>query len=157
MPQSLTRVIWSWFAGLLLFSGCSHEGTIVRKEFVPSPFYGSLGIRGLYRFEVRCRDGEIRRQVVSADVFANYGPGDYFVDRSQRLSSPEAPAEGPTPAVTTPFMIALALRPVEQYGSRFPSIPTAWIEPAASPSHDHIGEPGRVPSGGEESERRSGN
>ena len=144
MSQSVARVVLICFAGMLVLSGCSYEGQIVRKQFTPSPFYSALGVRGLYRFEVRCRDGEIRRQVVSADVFAEYAPGDYFADRSQRHVSPEPPAEGPRAEGTAPFMILLALRPLEGYGSRLPSIPTAWVEPAASPSSE----------GSEESRRR---
>lgn len=148
MSQSVTRVMLSCFAGALVLSGCSYEGRIVRKQFTPLPFYASLGVRGLYRFEVRCRDGEIRRQVVSADVFADYRTGDYFTNHPQRLASPAPPAEGPQSEVTAPFMIKLALRPLEQYGSRFPSIPTAWVEPAASPSNDRVVGSRQAPTGG---------
>jgi hypothetical protein len=140
--------MWSCFACALILSGCSYEGRIVRTEFTPLPFYSSLGVRGLYRFEVRCRDGEIRRQIVSADVFAEYAAGDYFANRPRGPASPAPPAEGPRSEVTTPFMILLALRPLEEYGSRFPSIPTAWVEPAASASVDGADESRQTPGNG---------
>jgi len=130
--------MFSCVACAAILSGCSYEGRIVRKQFTPLPFYASLGVRGLYRFEVRCRDGQIHRQVVSADVFADYKPGDYFSDRPQQISSPAPPAEGPHTTVPAHFMIALALRPLEHYGTRYPSIPTAWVEPAAPPSSDRV-------------------
>jgi hypothetical protein len=130
--------MFSCIACVAILSGCSYEGKIVRKEFKPLPFYSALGVRGLYRFEVRCRDGQIRRQVVSANVYADYKPGDYFSDRPEQISSPAPPAEGPHPAVAARFMIMLALRPLQEYGPHFPSVPTAWVEPAASPSNDRV-------------------
>ena len=138
MSQSVRRVMLSCFICAVIFSGCSYEGRIVRKQFTPLPFYASLGVRGLYRFDVRCRDGQIRRQVVSANVYADYKPGDYFSDRGQQISSPAPPAEGPRATVPARFMIALALRPLQQYGPHYASIPTAWVEPAASPAKDSV-------------------
>lgn len=138
MSQPVTRLMFSCIACVAILSGCSYEGKIVRKEFKPLPFYSALGVRGLYRFEVRCRDGQIRRQVVSANVYADYKPGDYFSDRPEQISSPAPPAEGPHPAVAARFMIMLALRPLQEYGPHFPSVPTAWVEPAASPSNDRV-------------------
>lgn len=139
MSQSVARVILTCFAGVLVLSGCSYEGRIVRKQFTPLPFYSSLGVKGLYRFEVRCRDGEIRQQVVSADVFADYKTGDYFADRAQHLASPAPPAEGPDTAVPAHFMIMLALRPLEHHGPHYASIPTAWVDPAPSSSNERTG------------------
>jgi hypothetical protein len=130
--------MFSCVACMVILSGCSYEGKIVRKEFKPLPFYSALGVKGLYRFDVRCRDGQIRRQVVSANVYADYKAGDYFSDRPQQISSPAAPAEGPPPSVPARFMIMLALRPLQQYGPHYASIPTAWVEPAASLSNDHV-------------------
>jgi hypothetical protein len=128
--------MFSCAASMVILSGCSYEGRIVRKEFKPLPFYSALGVKGLYRFDVRCRDGQIRRQVVSANVYADYKAGDYFTDRPQEISSPAPPAEGPHSAAPARFMIALALRPLQQYGPHYASIPTAWVEPAASSSND---------------------
>ena len=131
--------------GLAVLCGCSNEGKIVRKEFRPLPFYSALGVRGLYRFEVRCRDGQVRRQVVSAGVYADYRVGDYFDDHPRQFSSPAPPAKGPRPTVTPPFMIKLALRPLEEYGPHYAAIPTAWIDQAAPPPDDRLAESGRAP------------
>jgi len=148
MSQSVRGVMLCCFASALILSACSYEGRIVRKEFAPSPFYSALGLRGLYRFEVRCRDGQIRRQVVSADVFANYRLGEYFSDRAPSGSSPAPPAEGPHATPPAHFMIALALRPIERYGRRYSSIPTAWVESAPVPSNGRVdGQGGALPAG----------
>ncbi len=144
MSQFMRHLTLVCLLGFAVLCGCSNEGKIVRKEFRPLPFYSALGVRGLYRFEVRCRDGQVRRQNVSAGVYADYRVGDYFTDQAQRLSSPAPPAEGPPPKVAPPFMIMLALRPLEEYGPHYAAIPTAWIEQAAPPPDDRTAEPGRA-------------
>lgn len=70
-------------ATLLLVTGCAYEGTVVRKEFRPLPFSDSLGIAGFYYFELRDRDGMLHHQMVTPEVFAEYGVGGYFNDLAQ--------------------------------------------------------------------------
>lgn len=64
----------------IIYSGCAYQGTVVRKEFHPLPFYESLGLEGIYRFDLRDRSGQIHSQMVNATVFANFEVGDYFDD-----------------------------------------------------------------------------
>lgn len=110
--------------GILLLAGCAHEGTVVRKEFRPLPFRDSLGIEGIYRFEVRDREGYVHRQMVSPEVFANYRVGDYFNDRAQPPSRPRAPG-GPQ------LLGRPQLRTLEEYG-------THYREPAAVPAEEGL-------------------
>src|SRR5450432_1375808 len=98
----------------LLLSGCAYQGTVVRKDFRPLPFLYSLGLEGIYRFEVRDRDGQIRDQMVTADVFDNYEVGDHFND----LAAP--PSRGRTPAGPKPMLIPTR-RPLQQYGTPYRS------------------------------------
>jgi hypothetical protein len=99
---------------LLSLPGCAYEGTIVRKEFRPLPFIDSLGVPGIFRFEVRDRAGRVHHQMVSATVFTRYEAGDYFNDRQP----PPAPAfRFPTPGPRFP-PIAPA-KPLQDYGTRY--------------------------------------
>jgi hypothetical protein len=69
-----------FFTAVILLSGCAFEGVIVEKRFRPLPFPDSLGVDGMYNFQLRDHAGQIHSQMVTADVFANYRVGDYFND-----------------------------------------------------------------------------
>jgi hypothetical protein len=92
--------------------GCANQGTIVRKQFRPFPFPISLGLEGLYRFEVRDRAGQIRSQMVTPDVFDQYEVGDYFNDRKPAPASrrPAGPAYRITPSRP---------RQLQEYGTHY--------------------------------------
>ena len=98
----------------ILLSGCANQGTVVRKDYRELPFLYSLGVEGIYRFEVRDRDGHIRDQMVSPEVFANYQEGDYFNDLAAPPSRWRAPT-GPAP------MVIPVRRPLEEYGTHYRS------------------------------------
>lgn len=86
---------------ILILSGCAYEGTVVRKEFRPLPFYDSLGIEAIYHFELRDRAGQIHSQMVTPQVFAAYEVGDYFNDLqlpAHELPTAPSPIMGPFPS-----------------------------------------------------------
>ena len=63
-----------------LLSGCAVHGVVLHKSFTPLPFQYSLGIEGIYRFELR--DGtRTFSQMVPARVYFSYAVGDEFDDR----------------------------------------------------------------------------
>jgi hypothetical protein len=95
----------------LFFAGCAYEGTVVRKEYRPLPFSYSLGIDGIYKFELRDRAGRIHSQLVTPLVFANYEIGDYFNDL-QPLP-PDAFQRGPAPL--EPPMLRPPVRGTPEY------------------------------------------
>jgi hypothetical protein len=72
--------IIAYLAATAFLSGCAFEGVVVEKRFRPFPFYDSVGVDGIYKFELRDRAGQIHSQMVIADVFASYEVGDYFND-----------------------------------------------------------------------------
>ena len=76
----MRRTIISYFVIATLFSGCAYDGVIVEKRFRPLPFPDSLGLDAMYNFHLRDSAGQIHSQMVTADVFASYGVGDYFND-----------------------------------------------------------------------------
>jgi len=65
-----------------LLIACAYQGTIVQKAGRPLPFAYSLGIDASYKFALRDRLGQVRWQLVSAEVFNSYRIGDYFNDES---------------------------------------------------------------------------
>lgn len=98
----------------LLLAGCAPQGTILRKEFRPLPFSESLGIPGIFRFELRDREGHIRSQMVTPEVFAQYEVGEYFNDREKpkfRGETPGRPEGLPQPV--------LRPRPLQDYGTPY--------------------------------------
>lgn len=98
----------------ILLSGCANQGTLVRKDYRELPFFYSLGVEGIYRFELRDRDGHIRDQMASAEVFANYEEGEHFND----LAAP--PSRGRAPTGAEPMVIP-ARRPLEELGTHYRS------------------------------------
>lgn len=63
-----------------LLIACAYQGTIVQKAGHPLPFAYSFGTDASYKFAIRDRLGNVRWQLVSADVFYTYEVGDYFND-----------------------------------------------------------------------------
>ncbi len=74
----LTRLLW--LPLFPIFLACAHDGTVVRKEFRPLSACLSYGIEGIYNFVLRGRDGVLRSQMVTREVYSRYQPGDYFND-----------------------------------------------------------------------------
>lgn len=108
----MRSTIITYFAVAALFSGCAYEGVIVEKRFRPAPFYDSMGIDGIYKFQLRDASGQIHSQMVTPDVFASYEVGDYFND----LQAP--PARGSkdfksVPAPPPPEMNQVPYQPVK--------------------------------------------
>jgi len=80
-PSHRTLGLGLHFAACILFlSGCAFQGVVIEKRFRPLPFYDSLGMDGIYKFELRDRAGHVRTQMVTPQVFAAYEVGDYFSD-----------------------------------------------------------------------------
>ncbi|MDP9254423.1 MAG: hypothetical protein M3O66_05735 [Verrucomicrobiota bacterium] len=69
-----------YLAAVALLSGCAFQGVIVEKRFRPLPFPDSLGVDGMYNFQLRDRAGQIHSQMVTPEVFSLYEVGDYFDD-----------------------------------------------------------------------------
>lgn len=118
-PEALQLILMRALAticsvAVLFLMGCAHEGTIVRKQFRPLPFEYSLGVPGIFRFEVRDRAGHVQSQMVSATVFARYEVGDYFDDR-QPLPPPAFRVTAPAPR----FPPMAPPRPLQEYGTRY--------------------------------------
>ena len=74
------QIFFLWVAAFALFTSCAYEGVIVRKTTEPVASSLSLGVDMSYRFDLKDRVGNIRSQLVSAEVFQAYHPGDYFYD-----------------------------------------------------------------------------
>jgi hypothetical protein len=72
--------IMVYLAAATLLSGCAFEGVIVEKRSRPLPFPDSLGVDGIYDFQLRDRAGQIHSQMVIPEVFSLYEAGDYFDD-----------------------------------------------------------------------------
>ena len=90
------------------------RGVVVQKSFKPTPLSHSLGLEGIYKFEVRDEKNRVRRQMVTAAVYQAYEIGDDFdpsgtpptvEERTARLAAAEAklqpvlediPAEAPS-------------------------------------------------------------
>lgn len=117
----------SLFACGLLVSGCAYQGTVMAKEFRALPFLGSLGLKGIYRFELRDRDGQLRHQMVTPNVFANYEVGEYFNDL-------QVPRWGPTKP--EPMMIPALPPPLQEYST--PYWPVKSKARIASPERDLV-------------------
>jgi len=66
------------FLPALFLASCANEGTIVRKDSRPYPFYHSLGVEGAYTFLLRDQTGVVHRQMVTAEVFDAYAEGQYL-------------------------------------------------------------------------------
>lgn len=98
----------------LALSSCAQEGTVVRKEFRPLPFPDSLGVLGIFRFEIQDREGHIHRQMVTPAVFARYRVGDYFNDREVPVFRAE-PTARPAPWLNP----GLERRPLDNYGTPY--------------------------------------
>ncbi len=77
----MSRLIVILFvAAALIISGCAFNGVVVEKRFRPLPFPDSLGIDGIYNFQIRDSAGQVYSQMVTSEVFASYRVGDYFND-----------------------------------------------------------------------------
>ncbi len=81
-------------------SGCAYQGVIVAKRSHAAPFPNSLGIDGIYDFDLRDAAGQVHSQMVPPYVFFAYDVGDYFNDmaappvhRGKNLQAPPAPVE----------------------------------------------------------------
>lgn len=104
----------------LLLSGCAFEGTVVEKRSRPLPdasmigtegvhsfvFRGPTGTsrppigvphpqfwtetNGMYSFLLRDQQGNVRSQMVTAEVFARCRVGDYFNDRGPACAPPDS-------------------------------------------------------------------
>lgn len=70
-----------------LLTGCASEGFIVQKTFRPLPFSYSLGLDGVYKFDLRDERDAMHEQMVTREVYVKYEVGDYFSDRHSRLES----------------------------------------------------------------------
>jgi hypothetical protein len=118
----------AFFAAILL-SGCAFEGTIVEKRSRQLPdstmigtegthsfvFRGPTGTsrppiavpnpnfwtetNGMYTFLLRDQQGNVRSQMVTAEVFARCQVGDYFNDRGPACARPDAKDSKATVAV----------------------------------------------------------
>lgn len=96
----MPRLIFALFTvATFVFSGCAYNGVVVAKRFRPLPFPDSLGIDGIYNFQLRDSAGQIYSQMVNADVFASYRVGDYFNDLQSPPSREGKEMQGfrPTP------------------------------------------------------------
>ncbi|MEO7165768.1 MAG: hypothetical protein ABI016_01890 [Chthoniobacterales bacterium] len=51
------------------FGHWSAEGVIINKTFRATPLTHSLGVDGIYKFEVRGKNKKVRRQMVTREVF----------------------------------------------------------------------------------------
>ena len=107
----------------LLLSSCAYQGTVVRKEFRPLPFLGSLGVEGIYHFDLRDHQGHIHHQMVTADVFDNYSEGDYFNDLVPPSNQTRG-RSGPAPRVIP----GPRLQPLEERGTHYRSTTVDWVE-----------------------------
>ena len=67
-------------------TSCAYEGVVVEKRSRPHPLYHSVGIEGVYTFVLRDQSGALHRQMVSPEVFEQYGEGDYFNDLQPPVS-----------------------------------------------------------------------
>ena len=76
MRLSVTIVI----VAAMFLTSCAYQGTIVEKHSRPHPLYHSVGIEGVYTFVLRDQAGALHRQMVTPEVFEQYGEGDYFND-----------------------------------------------------------------------------
>jgi hypothetical protein len=117
------------FLSALLLSGCAFEGTIVEKrsrQFPDSSMIGTEGVysfvfrgptgtsrppitvpnpqfwtesNGMYTFLLRDQQGNVRSQMVTAEVFARCQVGDYFNDRGPACRPSDAKDTKATVAV----------------------------------------------------------
>jgi hypothetical protein len=106
---------------ILILSSCAYEGTVVRKDVRPLPFYDSLGIDAIYHFELRDRAGQIHSQMVTPQVFAAYEVGDYFNDL--QLPADVRPA-APSP-IMGPFP---SQRPLQYYDTPYRPLHRSGLE-----------------------------
>jgi hypothetical protein len=81
-------------------SGCAYQGVIVAKRSHAAPFPNSLGIDGIYDFDLRDAAGQVHSQMVPPYVFFAYNVGDYFNDLAEppahhgkNLQAPPPPVE----------------------------------------------------------------
>ena len=126
VPTSMRRAILLCLACGLLLASCAPEGTILRKEYRPLPFAGSLGISGIFRFELRLRSGEIRSQMVTPDVFDRYEVGEYFNDRAQPAFRGQPSMRPEAPLLDAPGR----RRPLEELGTPYRQMPPPAVEGA---------------------------
>ncbi len=111
---------------ILLLSSCAYDGTVVQKEFRPLPFSESLGIEGIYNFQLRDRAGQIHSQMVTPEVFIAYQVGDYFNDLQLPASV--------RPAAPSPLMRPYPMRrPLEYYETPYRPRRTSSLDHTTSP------------------------
>jgi hypothetical protein len=91
----------------LLFTSCANEGTVVRKDSNPMPFYHSLGIDGSYKLALRDSAGAVHSQLVTPEVYQDYAEGDYFNDA-------QPPATSSTNSTDVKDTIALRTAPTQR-------------------------------------------
>lgn len=72
------------------FGSWSARGVIVNKTFRSTPLTHSLGVDGIYKFELRDKDNKVRRQMVTRAVFLAYEIGDQFDDLAAPRKSRKA-------------------------------------------------------------------
>jgi hypothetical protein len=74
------RIFLTCLVVLSLFSGCAYQGVVVEKHSRPLPFPESLGVDGMYSFQLQDQTGQVHSQMVTDYVFTSYRVGDYFND-----------------------------------------------------------------------------
>jgi hypothetical protein len=74
------RILLLPLLAFTLLSSCAYQGVVVEKHSRPLPFPASLGLDGMFSFQLRDRAGELHSQMVTDYVFASYRVGDYFDD-----------------------------------------------------------------------------
>lgn len=55
---------------------------VVNKTFRPTPLSFSLGVDGIYQFELRGSDKKMRRQMVTREIYLAYEVGDAFDEQA---------------------------------------------------------------------------
>lgn len=82
------RIFLICLLGLTLLSGCAYQGVVVEKRSRPLPFPESLGLDGMYSFQLQDQTGQVHSQMVTDYVFACYRVGDYFNDEQPLPGQP---------------------------------------------------------------------
>ncbi len=70
------------------FGHWAAEGVITNKTFRSTPLSHSLGVDGIYKFEVRDKNNKVRRQMVTREVFLAYEIGQEFAEGAAPAKQP---------------------------------------------------------------------
>ncbi len=78
LPFVVIALVFSSLAHAGPFSSWAPRGVVVNKTFRPTPFSHSLGMDGTYRLELRGQEKNVRRQMVTREIFLAYEIGGEF-------------------------------------------------------------------------------